>query len=289
MSRQRQQNPRTRSSRDAAADSYYARISRAERRGYGAVGSEPKVRIATNKYTVIDDYEAPNSFSADDKMMSVSSVLQAAIVDSIRNPDRPIYAQMEDPYYQNPNDVSFLCFVCHRENNEPDAPPTQTEIFQFIKMIIKTTRMSYDVSIVGLILVERFLKRANIVLSVSNWKPIVLSSLIVACKTWGDDEVRFCNADMTRTHKITDFSLKQINKFEKYFLEVIQFDVSVTSALYSHYYFGIIGKTNQSESNNFRTKYYGRPNMAENIAGGPKFGVIKEAWHLCQSSLCSHF
>ena len=67
----------------------------------------------------------------------------------------------------------------------------------------------------------------------TNWRPLVLCSLLVAQKIWDDNFIQ--NIDFAFMYPF--FLTHQINKLEQKFLELIQYNVNVKSNLYAKYYF----------------------------------------------------
>ena len=79
----------------------------------------------------------------------------------------------------------------------------------------------------------------------TNWRPLVLISLLVAQKVW--DDKYLTNADFAFIYPF--FVTDEINKLEKKFLELIQYNVTVKSNLYAKYYFELraLFKDNEKE------------------------------------------
>ena len=67
---------------------------------------------------------------------------------------------------------------------------------------------------------------------VTSWRPILLSALILAQKV---DDRSLHNIDFSVFCPM--FTLKEINFLEKKFLELIDYDVSISASLYASYYF----------------------------------------------------
>lgn len=79
----------------------------------------------------------------------------------------------------------------------------------------------------------------------TNWRPLVLCSLLVAQKVWDDRYLQ--NSDFAFIYPF--FVTEEINKLEKKFLELIQYNVTVKSHLYARYYFELrsLFKDNEKE------------------------------------------
>lgn len=67
----------------------------------------------------------------------------------------------------------------------------------------------------------------------TNWRPLILCSLLVAQKVW--DDRYLSNDDFAYIYPF--FVTKEINKLEQKFLELIQYNVTVKASLYAKYYF----------------------------------------------------
>ena len=79
----------------------------------------------------------------------------------------------------------------------------------------------------------------------TNWRPLLLCSLLVAQKVW--DDRYLTNADFAFIYPF--FVTEEINKLEQKFLELIQYNVTVKSNLYAKYYFELraLFKDNEKE------------------------------------------
>lgn len=92
---------------------------------------------------------------------------------------------------------------------------------------------SPECCIICLVYVNRLIAFTDLPLQPTNWRPLVLCSLLVAQKVW--DDRYLSNADFAFIYPF--FVTDEINQLEKKFLELIQYNVTVKSALYAKYYF----------------------------------------------------
>lgn len=99
--------------------------------------------------------------------------------------------------------------------------------------------------IISLIYINRLIAFTEIPLQPTNWRPLVLCSLLVAQKVW--DDRYLSNADFAFIYPF--FMTEQLNRLEKKFLELIQYNVTVKSSLYAKYYFELraLFKENEKE------------------------------------------
>jgi hypothetical protein len=83
----------------------------------------------------------------------------------------------------------------------------------------------------------------NLPLQPTNWRPLILSSLLVAQKVW--DDRYLSNDDFAYIYPF--FVTKEINKLEQKFLDLIQYNVTVKASLYAKYYFELRSLFKDSE------------------------------------------
>ncbi len=69
-------------------------------------------------------------------------------------------------------------------------------------------------------------------LQATNWRPLILVSLMVSQKVW--DDKYLSNADFSYIYPF--FDTQQLNQLEMKFLEVIQYNVYVKESLYLKFY-----------------------------------------------------
>jgi len=111
--------------------------------------------------------------------------------------------------------------------------PTITEIYALLHFIFEKERLPSEVAILCLAYMERIIASGNITLHVTNWRRVLLAALILAAKVWEEQAV--WNVDFVAVFpeaKVTDF-----NFLERDFLDLINYNVSVTGKIYADYYF----------------------------------------------------
>eukprot|EP00002_Diphylleia_rotans_P011000 TRINITY_DN2181_c0_g1_i3.p1 TRINITY_DN2181_c0_g1~~TRINITY_DN2181_c0_g1_i3.p1 ORF type:complete len:261 (+),score=45.66 TRINITY_DN2181_c0_g1_i3:122-904(+) len=195
------------------------------------------VRFATTNYRVVEDYAAPSPQSGSALSRAVASSLQEMIAQGAYCMRPVVLREFESA---STSGLSFL--ACLLQKNPSAKVPSVDSVHRFQNCILQVSRTSCDVSIVSLILLKRLIERTGVTFRPQNWKQILLAATIVACKTWGDDEVRFVNADVSAVTGVTEFAVSEINEYERVFLSYIKYDVSVSRSLYSHYYFTFSSK-----------------------------------------------
>ena len=67
----------------------------------------------------------------------------------------------------------------------------------------------------------------------TTWRPLILCALLVGQKVW--DDKFLSNADFAFIYPF--FTTQEINLLEQKFLELLSYNVTITSGLYAKYYF----------------------------------------------------
>jgi hypothetical protein len=122
-----------------------------------------------------------------------------------------------------------------RNSKALPRPPIVEEIYTFLSSIFKAMNLNAECAIVCLVYIERLVVLTGVTLHATNWKRILLSSLILASKVWEDLAV--WNADFL--HLFRGLSVAHLNELEKYLLNYLQFNVTVKASLYVKYYFDV--------------------------------------------------
>jgi len=114
--------------------------------------------------------------------------------------------------------------------------PSEAAVFGFVKFIYVYERMDPECIIMCLTYIERLVAYSKITIDVSNWRRIVLASWIVALKTW--EELAVYNLDFLGCFdgKVT---VQDLNLLEMNFLNLIQFNVYLSSSTYTKMYFDL--------------------------------------------------
>jgi len=111
--------------------------------------------------------------------------------------------------------------------------PTVENIYEFMKALYDCAQFSPECCIMNLVYVNRLIAFTSMPLHPTNWRPLILCSLLVAQKVW--DDKYLSNADFAFIYPF--FVTEEINKLEQKFLELIQYNVTVKASLYAKYYF----------------------------------------------------
>jgi hypothetical protein len=95
--------------------------------------------------------------------------------------------------------------------------PSSEQILDFIKALYDCAQFSPECCIISLVYINRLVAFTEMPLQPTNWRPLVLCSLLVAQKVW--DDRYLSNADFAFIYPF--FVTEEINRLEKKFLELI--------------------------------------------------------------------
>ena len=95
--------------------------------------------------------------------------------------------------------------------------PTVENIYEFIKALYDCAQFSTECCIISLVYINRLIAFTTMPLHPTNWRPLVLCSLLVAQKVW--DDRYLSNGDFAFIYPF--FVVEEINKLEQKFLELI--------------------------------------------------------------------
>mmetsp|Transcript_22672 Transcript_22672/g.89691 ORF Transcript_22672/g.89691 Transcript_22672/m.89691 type:complete len:278 (+) Transcript_22672:50-883(+) len=130
-------------------------------------------------------------------------------------------------------------------NDDPDltiAPETDA-VYTFINTIFKTERLSAECAIMMLAYIERIRTSAKVTMDSTNWRRVLLSTLILASKVWEDQAV--WNVDFLSVFPNVD--VKDLGQLEKVLLRLIQYNVSLSASVYANYYFELRSLAEENE------------------------------------------
>ncbi|CAB3401658.1 unnamed protein product [Caenorhabditis bovis] len=129
----------------------------------------------------------------------------------------------------------------HPITREPIIPemmtrdPDHKTIYRFVRTLFHSAQLTAECAIITLVYIERLLNYAEMDLCPSNWRRVVLGSIMLASKVWDDQAV--WNVDYCQILK--DTNVDDMNELERRFLECLDFNIEVPSSVYAKYYFDL--------------------------------------------------
>jgi len=128
--------------------------------------------------------------------------------------------------------------------------PKVKNVFKFIKVLYDIAQFRYtnlinfqlnlfyayfspECCIISLVYMNRLINFYSLLLHTTNWRPLILVSLLVAQKVW--DDRYLCTADFATIYPF--FSKDELVKLELKFLQLIEYNVQIKGSTYAKYYF----------------------------------------------------
>jgi len=107
------------------------------------------------------------------------------------------------------------------------------DIYGFLRNVMVAFRLQPEVSVICLFYLERFMDKTGVAVTPDNWQRLCITAMMLASKVWDDES--FENYDFAALCPL--YSLDEINAFERTFLKVIAYNVSVKGSDYAKTYF----------------------------------------------------
>lgn len=170
---------------------------------------------------------SPSEPNVDHTVRSVCTQIHKLLDHSVRH------------HKKNPKVIPVFCEDLHSlgVTDMTQIPLPQIEHMHiFMVYIMHQLQMNPQCSIICLIYLERLITDAKVVLHPINWRRLVVISLLMASKVWEDHSVR--NAAIVQ-RAFPFFTVKEINVMEQEFLELLDFNLTITPQEYLEYYFSL--------------------------------------------------
>jgi len=145
----------------------------------------------------------------------------------------PFFSEENNPLYADPREKEKSAERGDAQKRAKREVPAEETIFHTLHSVYECARFPSECLIISLVYIERLIAVAGVPILCTSWRPILLAALILAQKVWDDRSLH--NVDFSMFCPM--FTLKEINHLEKKFLELIEYDVSVSTSLYASYYF----------------------------------------------------
>jgi hypothetical protein len=122
--------------------------------------------------------------------------------------------------------------------------PSEKTVEDFLLHIFSHTVMSSECCVMALVYMDRLLEYTTVVLQPKNWRRLLLGALIVASKVWEDDAV--WNEDFL--HPFPSMKIADLGELERYYLNGLQFSVTLKPSVYAEYYFRLLRLSDKTET-----------------------------------------
>lgn len=163
---------------------------------------------------------------------AVATLLHSNLMEDVQEgktiyPKSDLYYFSEEKYIsENPSAFDEDRIILLRKTPTPD------DISGFIEALYDLAQFSAECCVICLIYINRIIALTEMPLLPTNWRPLVLISLMIAQKMW--DDKYLSNADFSYIYPF--FDTKQVNTLEMKFLELIQYNTHIKFSIYTKYY-----------------------------------------------------
>ncbi|XP_036124265.1 cyclin-Y-like protein 1 [Molossus molossus] len=113
--------------------------------------------------------------------------------------------------------------------------PDPESIYRFIYPIFTAFKLTGEFAITTLVYIERLVIYAEIDISPTNWKRVVLGAILLSSKYL--DDLAIWNVHFCRI--IKGLTLKDLNELERQYIYLLQFNLCVSTSVYAKYYFDL--------------------------------------------------
>jgi len=131
-------------------------------------------------------------------------------------------------------------------NTDLCEPPELESIKHFLDIVFSSQTLSPECGVMATAYIERLIRLTGLTLHASNWRRVVIGSLLLASKVWEDLAV--WNVDFI-DGTFHNLSVKDLNMLEREFLTSLQFTVTLKASVYAKYYFQLRALSDVDDDN----------------------------------------
>jgi len=172
----------------------------------------------------------------EDTLRCVALALHYTIVDGHKQQDPELYSKHFDeklfPLTESPVPAEYA-------SNIPD----DSVIYSFMNRLFHAAALTAECGIITVVYINRIIQYTDLALHASNWRRVLLGSILMASKVWDDQavwNVDFCSI-------LPRIEVEDMNELERTYLEMLQFNINVDSSVYAKYYFELRSLAEEAE------------------------------------------
>eukprot|EP00743_Colponemidia_sp_Colp-15_P008703 GILK01009478.1.p1 GENE.GILK01009478.1~~GILK01009478.1.p1 ORF type:complete len:239 (-),score=39.44 GILK01009478.1:307-1023(-) len=176
-----------------------------------------------------------SGLNVEDMIVAVSRLIH----DQIRDDDETKTRILTDKHFSIFNEENYFA---GKEYKLPrlflsmlKRQATANDVYLFIKGFYVTAKFSPVCVLISLIYINRFVVTSKLPLHRLTWRPIVITSILIAQKMW--DDINLQTSDFAEIYPF--FTVKELIRIEAKFLAFIDFHLYIKMSLYAEYYFSV--------------------------------------------------
>ncbi len=124
--------------------------------------------------------------------------------------------------------------VFNRRVTNSISTPTFTHVYTFMYSLFRKAQIEPECMIASVVYLERMLEVSAMAFTPQNWERLVFTCIMVASKSWDDVS---CSSHSFSLCSGGSFTLKELNRMERYLLRKLDYSLYVTSQTYREVYY----------------------------------------------------
>jgi len=168
-------------------------------------------------------------------ILTSGTISEPRLSEIIASVSTMLHCQMMRDVSADVDKKKMLPYFCEEQytGKEIKEMPTAKTINGFIANIFQVGQFHPECCIIALVYINRLIGVTGLPLTQSNWKPVTVSSILLAQKVW--DDTPLINADFSILYP--SLTKKEVNMLERKFLSLLNFKLHISPSLYAQYYF----------------------------------------------------
>jgi len=168
-------------------------------------------------------------------ILTSGTISEPRLSEIIASVSTMLHCQMMRDVSADVDKKKMLPYFCEEQytGKEIKEMPTAKTINGFIANIFQVGQFNPECCIIALVYINRLIGVTGLPLTQSNWKPVTVSSILLAQKVW--DDTPLINADFSILYP--SLTKKEVNMLERKFLSLLNFKLHISPSLYAQYYF----------------------------------------------------
>lgn len=204
-------------------------------RGLRAPLTHPLCRFNNNSTNSLYINETPTAPDERELTSCAAKAIRVLITEETKPTAARTPPAVRPPGGREARELIFDERVHPLKSNLKKGVPTHDDVYRYMRIIYKRTRMQPECIVMTVSYIEKILRDPAVLMTEHTWRRITLAALIVADKVFEDYAV--WNADFLSLFPASD--IQDLNTLEREFLNFIQFATTFRASEYATYYFAL--------------------------------------------------